>query len=117
MKYLLTLILSITYIGCGTQKVEQKQSGSVNVNINFGFLDQMHKLCTDYYSNVQFPSQEDHDHTVAECVFSHLQSAGTTTTDIANFDNKYCQPDSNFSGLSVEQITQVQAACHSLGLL
>lgn len=114
MKYLLVFML---FLGACANRVEVPKDvnthadGRVDININFGFLDQIRQLCEDEYALAQFESDPQHRKIIADCINTKLSLLNSSTQMTAVVNNGYCQPGADLSRLSHQELAQLGQIC------
>ncbi len=122
MNYIKSVLLfvSLGLMGCqqlvpGRVDVVQSGTSTTEVTVSLRVIDQIKQLCTEQVAPVVFATKGEHDKAVADCVFEHLSSI-TTTGALNDYVKKYCQPTSDLSAFTAEQIAAIDSTCATLGM-
>ncbi len=122
----LLIICVIGFVGCKQvvpDKVETESSGTVKtestvtveITASLRVIDQLKTLCLEQLAPVVYPTPEEKSKAVADCVFEHLATIGSSTSALTDYVSTYCGAGANLSGLTPEQIASVQQTCTALG--
>ncbi len=125
MKKLLVLLLLAT-AACQQvvpDKVETESSGTVKsestvtveITASLRIIDQLKELCLEQLAPVVYPTPEEKSKAVADCVFEHLATIGSSTSALTDYVSTYCGAGADLSGLTPEQVASVQQTCTALG--
>lgn len=109
MKYVFMLVISLFINACGfngEQKLSTNDSNQ-NVNINFGFINQLVTLCQEKNLPSDYKTVELYNQAVANCVFNSFS--------IIPGANTLCKPGTDLSGYTPEQQQQIKATCLAVG--
>ena len=120
--YLIAFVLGFT--GCNSKvetndsKQEIIQSGTSYsyVIVRLEFISELKQLCQDSLLITDYANEALYNQAVAECTFEKLTILNVNPTEITTFINQYCQPTSDLSALSPQEILNINAACASLGV-
>jgi hypothetical protein len=123
--YLIVLVVMVYLMaGCGsvfktndsTQSVVQSGSSFSYVVVRLEFIQQIQQLCADSLLQTNYATFTLYKQAVASCTFDKLSSLGSINTGaITSFQQQYCQPNSDLSALTPQQVLDVKSACSALG--
>jgi len=119
--YLVAILLSI--LGCGKvetndsrQDVVQSGESFTYIVVRLEFIEQMKQLCKESLLEENYTSVQLYNQAIAQCTFEKLTVLSVNPTEITTFINQYCQPSSDVSGLTPEELANISAACAALGV-
>lgn len=98
-----------------TQSVVQSGASYSYVVVRLEFIQQVQQLCADSLLQSSYASVPLYNQAVADCTFAKLASLNVNTGAVSSFTNQYCQPTSDLSTLTPQQVLNVKSACTALG--
>lgn len=112
MKYAMISILALS--GCGFSGTEHVaiDNATQTIAINFGFLDQLQKLCEAQLLQSDYKSKELYNQAVANCVFSNLSLLNVA--QLQNLQNTYCKPGADLTSFTPAQIDTIKSSCAAI---
>lgn len=116
--FLLTLVSCNSKIQTNDSRQDVVQSGEsyAYVIVRLEFISDLKQLCQDSLLASNYESVELYNQAVAECTFEKLTILNVNPTQIGTFISTYCQPTSDLSALTPQEVLNINAACSALGV-
>lgn len=113
--FILLIAFLIFLAGCGNSipsRIDVVNSGTskIELTVSLEVINQLKALCTEQNAPIVFPTRQDKDKAIADCVFEHLNM----TTGGVSFADQYCN-GADLSGFTPEQVATIETTCASLG--
>lgn len=116
--YMSAILLSGCGIRTNDSKQEVIQSGEsfTYIVVRLEFIEQMKQLCKESLLEENYANITLYNQAVAQCTFEKLTVLDINPTEITSFINRYCQPGSDVSTLTPEELLNINTACAALGV-
>lgn len=114
MRYL--ILLGLFTIGCGEVGLDQRGESTTNVVVELEYIEEIKQLCYDSLL-LEDLTEDQRTQLVAQCTLENIDLFAIDINDLANFNSDYCQPDSDFSGIPLQEQQAINDVCNYLGNL